>query len=275
MFDENFLILHQISPSPFVCITFLVMDVKIPKNIIQGFGRDFEEISEDFKVLSPDLNLKEFFTYWTDKSLDCIFANRFDPRELLESISEINRFLVEVIVDSSDQDDSKKLVALFFILCLCVKQPVRLRRKIRCNCDDIISLGKLCTRNHQAMFAWNELKSMQVVDVVEDRTIYGPSMLNNRGSKRGLERETTNLDSMAEEKQDGLNFLENKIEPILKDIDSMCGPYEQMKLSLKLDEYADSTVELVSNGSMSEFIDEAKQILYEFKSESNEERLFR
>lgn len=245
------------------------MDEKAPKNIIQGFGKDFEEISEDFKLLSPDLNLKEFFTYWTDKSLDCIFANRFDPRELLESISEINRFLVKVIVDSSDQDDSKKLVALFFMLCLSVKQPVRLRRKIRFNCDDIILVEKLCNGNHQATFAWNELKSMQAVDFVEDRTIYGPSMLNNRGSKRGLEEETTNLDLMDQERRDGLKFLENKIEPILKDLDSMCEPYEQMKSSLKLDEYSDSTVELISNGSMREFINEAKQILYEFKSGSS------
>lgn len=239
------------------------MDTRVPKNIISGFEEDFKEIVGDFQNVSPNLDLKEFFAYWTNKSFDYIFANRFDPRELLESISEINRFLVKVIAETSDQEDGRRLIALYFMLCLCLKQPVRLRRRIRFDCVDIIQVERLCSDSEGAKFAWNKLKSIQAVDVVEERTIYGPSMLNNRGSKKGPETETSSETMNA---NDDLIFIENKIEPTIQDLDGICEPYEQIKASLKLDEYADSTVELVSEGPIREIIDETKHILLNYKA---------
>lgn len=249
------------------------MDSNQTKGIIEGFENDFNEIVEEFSKNASDLKLTEFFEYWTEKSIDCIFANRFDPRELVEAISEMNNLLVHILTDSSNESKASHIVALYFLLCLFVKQPKRFQSKIRLTCDDIIRVESLTCEaqesypNSDISFVWNKLKSIKAIDIVEERVIYGPSMLTCRGVKYVPDSiSLQQQQSKAKDHKDSTIFLENEIEPSLLRIESIYTPYEQIKKSLNLDDYHDPTVEIVTNGTIGELLDQVKKSLDNFKS---------
>lgn len=246
------------------------------KGIIDGFQDDFNGLVEDFIKTSPRFRLNDFFKFWNDRSLDCLLANRFDPRELLEAITEMNQVLVQTIITQSMlPDDRPKLLALYFLICLYAKQPIRLRRKIRLTCDDAVSIQRLCDRAHKdlmhtdAGFSWNQLRKMEAIELVEERQIYGPSMLARRSGKKisGLDA-NWHLDLRQDEHSDTLAFLEGKIGPILGEIQRLSAPYDELKNSMNLNDYNDPTVDIESSGTLAEFIDQAKTLFYYFKIES-------
>lgn len=256
------LIIHQASP----------MESKKTKRIIEGFEADFESISNDFVTDSPELRLEKFFEVWRSKKIDKIFANRFDPRELLESISELNKRLVSILNGKEGQNSETRTVALYFLLCLYVKQPERFRQKIRLTIGDSLQLQNLCQGEKQlrchsdAQFAWNHLRRLRAIDFVEARLMYGPSMLSHRGSN--LSANPDLLSTADDVHRESLDFIDNKIEPALVELQSLNYNYERVKELLELDQTIDATVEFESNGSVTELLDKAKTLVDEYKSDS-------
>lgn len=250
------------------------MDSRVTKEIVEGFENDFSYIVEDFTQKFPDLKLVNFLDYWNKKNIDCLFANRYDPRELLEAISDMNTLLVQTLTDPSNQSEEAKIIALYFLLCLYVKQPNRLRRKIRLTCGDLIFIQNL-TRNTSLQapisdikFVWRRLREMQAIDYVETRIIYGPSLLTNRGAKRDLESDIFQQSEIIEEHKEAREFIQNKIEPELAEMETLYSHYEQIKESLKIDGYQNPTnVDMGKHGSVREFIDKAKAVMEQIKDE--------
>jgi hypothetical protein len=240
------------------------------KHIIEGFSDDFNYIREEYTSRSPDLRLEDFFAYWRESHMDCIFANRYDPRELLESINEINRKLVSIVTNDLTQDDAK-LTALYLLLCISAKQPCRLRQKIRMTCDDAIKVHKLCDRagvskgHGDAKFCWYHLRHTDGIDFVEERLIYGPSMLRSRTHGRDESEEPADDPSELAQK-DRAEFIESKLEPALVELDNLSNHYKQMRDSLKLDGVSDATVEIESNGTLTDYVDQFKSLLRDYKA---------
>lgn len=250
------------------------MDSRVTKEIVEGFENDFFDIVENFTQKSPDLKLVSFLDYWNVNNIDCLFANRYDPRELLEAISDMNTLLVQTLTDPSNQRDEVRITALYFLLCLHVKQPCRLRRKIRLTCGDLIFIQNL-TQNmspqvpiSDVMFVWKRLKEMQAIDYVETRIIYGPSLLTNKGAKRDLESDIFQQSEIIEEQREAREFIQNKIEPELVEMETLYAHYEQIKESLRIDSYQNpANVDMGKNGSLKEFIDKAKAVVEQIKDE--------
>lgn len=252
------------------------MDIK-SKNIIEGFKDDFDLIVNLFREENQNDGFKNyrlvsFFELWNKKFVDCIFVNRFDPRELLEAISNMNQCLVSILCQN-DQNDLGRLVSLYFLLCLYVKQPARLRRKIRLTCDEATVIQSLYSNLKQsgyesdAEFAWNYLKNLEAIDIVEESVVYGPSMLSNRASRK---HQIVHCESVGEGCNDTKEFIQNRIEPILSELNSYYTPYNQIKGTLKLDEYRDSTVEIQNNENLGDLLDQARNTLYEFQTQQED-----
>ena len=251
------------------------MEIYSHRKIIDGFDDDLYTITQEFSRI-PALRLENFFQYWKDKHMDCIFANKFDPRELCETIFEMNKKLVEMISDNCKNDLKSATLALYMLLCISEKQPSMLRQKIRLTCSDAINIQKLCedverTLNHcDATFAWNRLRESDSIDFVEERLIYGPSMLNSRRMNReGFTLQSEKFVPINQIQQNFSEFIEQKIEPSILELSNLSGNYEQVRNALKLDEVDDSTVDIVSKGSVAEFINEAKSLLDDFKNKKS------
>lgn len=249
------------------------MDSRVTKDIVEGFEDDFADIVTDFSQSYPELKLINFLDYWTTKNMDCLFANRYDPRELLEAISDMNALLVQILTNRSGQRDEEKIIALYFLLCLFVKQPYRLRRKIRLTCGDLIFIQNLTQDESlkgptsDVKFVWKRLREIEAIDCVETRVIYGPSLLTNRGAKRELEFGISQQREMDEEHRKALEFIQNKIEPELMEMETLCASYEQIKESLKIDNYQDPNSNIGTNGTIREFLDRAKVVTEQLKEE--------
>lgn len=237
------------------------------KDIIEGFENDFHRIVENFYKSNPELKLDGFFKFWTEKSLDSLFANRFDPRELLESITRINQFLVKIVIDS--EDVKQVVVALYFLLCLYMKQPERFRCKIRLTCDDAIHIQKTVSRysekdNRDVKFTWHQLRRLRAFNLVEERIIYGPSLLY-REDKRVNNAETSNEQTTLAGQRDSIEFLESKIEQTMVGIQTMLHPYNELKKNLGLDEQTQGSSSNETCSNIQELLNEAKNLLYQYK----------
>lgn len=250
------------------------MDSRLTKEIIEGFEEDFTDIVRDFSLNHPDLRLVNFLDYWEKKNMDCLFANRYDPRELLEAISDMNVLLVQTLTDLSNQGNDQRIVALYFLLCLFMKQPSRLRRKIRLTCCDLIFIQNLTQCDSlkgprsDVKFVWKRLKELQAIDCVETRIMYGPSLLTIcRATKRDLESGIQQPNEMNEEHIEALEFIRNKIDPELAEIESLCTSYERIKESLKIDNYQDPNNSIGTHGTLRELIDKAKAVTEQLKEE--------
>lgn len=243
------------------------MDIHHPKTIIEGFRDDFDHIVEDFPRTSPTLELKDFFQYWSNNHLDCIFANRFDPRELYEAITEMNQVLVQIVTDSHTQTDNSRVIGLYFLLCLYVKQPTRLRRKIRLTCQDSILIQHFSDKLPDLKglnFVWKQLRAQQAIVFVEERVIYGPSLLVTKGARK-LSNLNSSNHSTSYSKERTVEFLTSRIEPVIGDLECTNASYERIKDALKLDDYQDPTVEIQTNGTVQEFLEHAKALIHGFK----------
>jgi len=244
------------------------MDATKIKGIIEGFDHDFDNVVQNFQRRYPNMRLREFLNYWAEESMDLLFANRFDPRELYESLDEINKFLMSIVADNSNLGVPHKTIALYFALCIYVKQPPHIRHKIRLTPQDTESISDLLKNSLDSSwhldlaFVWNQLRALAAIDFVEERCIYGPSLLTNRGSKKETEAHCSGKDYHKE----SFRFLEDKIEPTVAEIDNLCVPYESIKETLRLNDFKDPTVDVRSVGTVKEFIDQAKGMLHGFKS---------
>lgn len=244
------------------------------KNIIDGFGEDLKLVvslygSEAYSNCTSshkECRLKDFFRFWNENHMDCIFANRFDPRELLEAITEMNKTLVAIFSDAR-QHELNKIVAIYFLLCLYVKQPVRLRRTVRLTCDQIIQLQKLpqdlsCAGfEADVKFVLDYLKSSGAIDIVEESVIYGPSMLINRGVRKANDLQDCEAALSSSREHDFTNFIHSRIDPLISELDSANVPYKETKNLLKLDEHRDPTLEFESNESIDDLLNQAKALL--------------
>lgn len=166
------------------------MSVDKPKGIIDGFEDDVDQIAQEFPVKHPELKLIDFFRFWSDKKLDLLFVNRFDPRELLEAINEMNKKLVSLL---QSQDNSRFIISLYMLLCIHVKQPQRHKRSIRITIDELIKVEKsLSEKPDDASFAWRCLKNSNALYLAEEKTEYGPQLLKKGGNKLYSSSDTTN-----------------------------------------------------------------------------------
>lgn len=246
------------------------------KHIIEGFNEDLNLIRNEYSHQSGDLRLQEFLNYWRSSHMDCLFANRFDPRELLETITELNKRLVPILANKSN-DLTSRVVALYLLLCLFVKQPERMRRKIRLTCEDALSVTQLCElvqheySHDDTKFAWKQLRQLEAIDFVEERIIFGPSLLlqrHSRANTSGADSEEfhTLADPLQEALADTRCFIEQKISPAMSELDRMCSSYDQLREMLKLSEFCDATVEIQSNGTPRDQVERAKSLLSEYKA---------
>lgn len=249
------------------------METSKPKQIIEGFDEDFGHIVERLTRSSPSVRLNDFFKYWTDNHLDCLFANRFDPRELLEAVTEMNKRLVDALIDSSKAVEHR-LIALYFILCLYLKQPERYRRKIRLTCDDVTDIQALCAMVEQAKghkdanFSWHKLRQTDSIDFVEERQIYGPSMLIGRGVPSDNQTIVPRpSDPLTNFRNNSVAFIEDKVEPAINELVSVCKHYERVKEELGLSNVSDATVDIESTGSVADHLQQAHDLVQEFKSD--------
>lgn len=239
------------------------------KGIIEGFSDDFETIKNEFSQSSPDLRLQDFFTFWRSSHLDCLFANRFDPRELLESIVAINEELVALITDQF-KDSITRIIALYMLLCISAKQPSRFRRKIRLTCYDAIRIQDLCNESKLARahndveFCWYKLRKMEAIDFVEERQVYGPSMLKNRKRRTGNDSLSKNQNELAH--RDTSEFLNSRLEPAFDELDVITDRYSQLRDTLELDTVQGATDGLESGTSVRDLLYHAKSLLRDFKA---------
>lgn len=202
-------------------------------NIIEGFETDFNVISDEFPRLYPNVKLSEWFRYWRTKSMNLIFANRLDPRDLLEAITAMNDYLINVL--ASD----KWLVALYFLLSISILQPERMKQKIRLSFEDFISLEDRIRHQdvnaRDVAFVWKYLRNKQAIDIVESRDLYGPQTLK---SLKSFTRPSSKSDQPSDPAQvarsDAISFLEQKLEPAMQEIIGILEPYEALKSSLGL-----------------------------------------
>lgn len=242
------------------------------RDIIEGFEEDLDNIIRDV-LQFEDPGLESFMNYWTVHHIDCIFANRYDPRELLEAITYMNLKLVDYIIDKT-RTEERRILALFFLLCLSLKQPINLRRKVRLTCDATLEIDRLCrTSNAQpcrlrmeAPFVWNHLKNMTALNFTEEKFVLGPSMLINKGKKRPMGESCLDHGS-GDDGDEEIRFLNEKLGDSLATIEAVLPQYEQIRESLKLDSYNDATVDLKSEGTLREHLDHARALLTRHKVE--------
>lgn len=244
------------------------MESNKPKGIIDGFDHDFNQICHEYSSSYPNLGLTEFFNYWISKKLDLLFVNRYDPRELLESISEMNKYLVSRLMNDNGATNYW-LVAIYMMLCIFVKQPQRLKRKFRMKMEDLIYVEKLIEAKKTLFqdscgptFAWKCLKNLDAIELVEERNICGPQILKKGGNKEyhDYDELATRTDPLVTIKKDSKVFLETKIEPSLLEIESLLAPYESIKKSLQLDPSGNDPI-------TTSYIKQAKELIEKFKAD--------
>lgn len=217
------------------------MDSMSPRDIIEGFETDFAEMVERFKKKSLDLQLIDFLDLWDEQGVDYIFANRYDPRELYDAISEMNKRLVLIAIDPKSHVFQHRVVAIYFLLCIFAKQPSHMKQKIRITCDDAVSIRALLSESSSAQtsmdvdFAWRYLIDKEAIDIVEQRSIYGPSMLISKGIRKRPTSDVNVTDKLLEARQESSDFVDNKIEPALAELEGMCVSYGFIKDVLGLE----------------------------------------
>lgn len=222
------------------------------KNIIDGFDIDFDRMVSEFPKKSPTFRLQEFFEFWKDKKFDCIFANRVDPRELLESIKELNFFLVSLLeqkIESPDCTDATVIVTLYFLLCLYSKQPERFKTKIRMTIPTAIRIDKFVhdykTRNAEDFskdvdYVWKKLRAIRSIEFVEELQIYGPSMIASRNAGSNVTKPTTSTGARSlrqDSKKTTSSFLRNDFKMTFDKLDQLSEMYNTTKEKLDLDSY--------------------------------------
>lgn len=240
-------------------------------DIIEGFDTDLQELAEAFKDKSLDLHLADFFDFWDEQEIDYIFANRYDPRELFDAISEMNKRLVLVAAGVKSQDFQHRVVAMYFLLCVFVKQPLEMKQKIRFSCDDAVAIRGLisecsCAQTAKDIdFAWRYLVDKDAIDIVEQRLIYGPSMLTSRGVKRRQVDESSVTDRVLEARQESADFIDTKIEPALAELESMSVSYGFIKDVLGL---GSSQADPNAVNKVLDIIKIARNFVKDFRNES-------
>lgn len=244
------------------------MDQSKPKHIVEGLDEDLDHIGSEFAKLSPALRLEDFYTFWTNANMDCLFANRFDPRELLEMITEVNKKLVSRIVDK-ENDLQSRLVALYLLLCISGQQPERLRRRIRLTCTDFIGFNHhLCadlrqTYSHDdASDAINLLLELKAINITEERSEYGPILLEQRKSSARPADGSMDLYELEPERSD--NELD-QIESTLEELEHLGEDYDYLRDLLNLNEVNDAAVEIESTGTLKEYLSQSKNLIREYK----------
>ena len=139
-------------------------------------------------------------------------------------------------------------------------------------CQDAVLIQKLCdevghSKGHDdAKFCWFHLRHSKAIDFVEDRRIFGPSMLTSRGHSNRDDDSTTLEDPLEVARKDTIGFLKDKLDPVVRDIDQLSEQYKEIRQILKLDEAYDATVELESRGPLTDFLDQAKSLLRDYKA---------
>lgn len=237
-----------------------------PKRIIEGFEQDFSSVVENFVSFSPQLELMKFYEFWNNERLDYLFANRYDPRELVEAITHMNENLVDKLTNTTNQDTSR-IVALYFIFCLYSKQPAHIQRKVRLTCRDAVVIQDFVKNGQEVMyrnsrFVWNQMKTKQFINLVEERKIYGPSMLKKQDANllANSKEFTTQISH-----NESIKFFDEHITYHLNEVESMLEHYNELKGKLELDGISDPTVEINSTGTLTEFISQAKDMLANFR----------
>lgn len=199
-----------------------------PKHIIEGFSDDVKAFAEKFPSRYPQRRLADFLKFWDEEHMDCLFANRFDPRELIEAISEMNQYLTELLV--SPDGDAVKLIAIYLLLCIYIVQPERFRCKFRWTCQDLITIESWSNSqdNHSINLALKQLKALEAFELVEERKIYGPSMIR-RGFNGNPPRACGVASECEREREETIEFLASKIEPIMAELRNIHELYDNFR----------------------------------------------
>lgn len=248
----------------------MTMSSKKLKHIIERFSEDIESIAERFSSKYPLCQLVDFLELWEEEHMDCLFANRFDPRELIEAISEMYTCLTDVLV--SHAQDAIKTTALYMLLCIYVKQPERFRSKFRWTCQDLIGIESWCNtveekyNNLDPKRALKQFKALNAFDLVEERKIFGPSMIR-RSAKDPRERPASQVTCpLEEERKDTMEFFETKLEPSLVGLRNIYAQYDQFRQALELSNYREIGERTDTNTNAGVYLDQAANSLAEFKS---------
>lgn len=249
------------------------MTTKATKGIIDGFEEDFERVVMDMQS-QQDVSLSTFLKYWTSQHMDCLFTNRFDPRELLEAITHLNNKLLSYLTDLN-RNECDRILALFFLLCVSLKQPAGFKKRIRITCEDALLIEDLCCLKDSnvsklksdANFVWRHLRQTNAIDFVEERHIYGPSMLISRGVRSRTDISDKYKDLIDSKRNEQISFIEDKLESDLAEVEEIYSSYDQMRRDLELDAYNDSSVDVQSDGSLGEYISQARALINSFRSD--------
>lgn len=227
------------------------MDLQ-PKHIIDGFSEDLQRLASKFGENFTDHKLVDFLKLWDEEHLDCLFANRFDPRELIEAISEINIHLTQVLV-STASDNVLKTVAIYLLLCIHIKQPERFRCKFRWTCLDLTTIESWCNSivdNPDSRRALRQLKALKAFDLVEEHSIYGPSLVRKKGAPKQIRSSP-----LTEDRKETLEYIESRIEPTLSELRQIHAGYDQFRQALQL-----------TGTSAGVYLEQAADSLGQFKS---------
>lgn len=209
------------------------MELVKPKGLIDGFDEDLLRISQEFAEISTNLQLLDFFKYWKDNILDLIFVNRYDPRELLEAIAEMNKLLVSKL--DSEIGNNQWAVALYMLLCIYMKQPQSVSLPIRMTMDEFLKVEKsIYAKTGDLIYAWKCLKNMNAIHIAEEKALYGPQLLKKGGNKTydWAYQQSKQIESL---KEDTRNMIENH-EKEIGEFESMLGPYKHILTSLNLED---------------------------------------
>lgn len=246
------------------------MCAKEAKYIIDGFDEDLEYITNEFSKYSSTLRFVDFLNFWKENYMDCLFANRFDPRELLEAITEINYKLVLIISDVDGRLQAR-LTSLYMLICICRKQPERMRRKIRLTCEDAVNFNKLCDHIKQnylhddADFIWDHLRELDAIEFSEERQVFGPSMLDYRKiSNKKSSKKAAQTQSSIESSEEHIN-PESDIRTALDELASLSAVYDNLRNMLQLGDVVDESFGIESNETVRELIDQAKSMSHGHK----------
>lgn len=245
------------------------MDSNRSKGIIDGFDEDFVRIVDNFRT-KADSGIDDFFEIWDELALDYIFANRYDPRELIDAITEINKRLVLTLVGLKTQDSHHRIVAIYFLLCLHAKQPPNMKQKIRMTCDDAISVQEFCSQTcgpqlgKDVWFAWKYMLINEAIDIVEQRKIFGPSMLSFKGVKKDHINDANTTERVLEDRQESLGFIDNKLQPHLDQLENLIANYAYIKDVLEIDKASGISS---SDRSLNDIVRLAKSTVDDYKSD--------
>lgn len=238
-----------------------------PKKIIAGFNETLETIINKFSEHSAKLLLSDFLDFWDAHHMDCLLANRYDPRELIEAITEMFRCLVIKATDQSVKELKDRIIVLYFLLCLFTKQPALFRRKIRLTCMDAVYFHKLCEKatllygHDDCRSAWNELLDREAIYISHERLVHGFSMLNNRWQSSQDPNAVSTSDQELD--IDSISFI-SKIQSKIEDLNRASRQYEIIRQGAKLDQHVEANMEIPPMRSLDELTNRAKEILDQY-----------